>query len=101
MSTSVKPRSVPFFNYRGAFTEIEASLMDTIRDVVRRGAFILQKDLVDFEQAIADYLGVKYAFGVGNATDGLLFAFRAADQEPGAEEIFASHTRVTGPARGH
>jgi dTDP-4-amino-4,6-dideoxygalactose transaminase len=101
MTTSVEPRNVPFFNYRGAFTEIEAALMDTIRDVVHRGAFILQKDLTEFERAIADYLGVKHAFGVGNATDGLLFAFRAAGLKPGDEVIFPSHTMVAGPAAVH
>lgn len=101
MSTTVEPRSVPFFNYRGAFTEIESSLMETIRDVINRGAFILQKDLADFETAIARYLGVKHAFGVGNATDGLLFAFRAAGLEPGDEVIFPSHTMVAGPAAVH
>ena len=83
MSTDVVAREIPFFNYRGAFASIEGPLMEIIRDVIRRGAFIMQKDLVEFEQACASYLGVKYAFGVGNATDGLYFAFKAAGLQPG------------------
>lgn len=101
MSTSATARQVPFFNYRGAFSAIERPLMETITDVIHRGAFILQKDLVEFEQAIAKYLGVKHAIGVGNATDGLYFALRAAGLQPGDEVIFPSHTMVAGPAAVH
>jgi hypothetical protein len=94
-------REIPFFNYRGAFASMETELMDTIRDVVRRGAFIMQKDLTDFERACAQYLGVKHAFGVGNATDGLIIAFRSAGLQPGDEVIFPSHTMVASPASVH
>ena len=45
-------------------------------------------DLAEFEKAMANYLGVRYALGVGNATDGLLFAFRAAGLQAGDEVIF-------------
>jgi dTDP-4-amino-4,6-dideoxygalactose transaminase len=98
MTAASETRSVPFFNYRGAFTAIEEPLFATIRDVVHRGAFILQRDLVEFESAIAGYIGVKHALGVGNATDGLLYAFRGAGIQPGDEVIFPSHEMVAGPA---
>jgi dTDP-4-amino-4,6-dideoxygalactose transaminase len=101
MSTAVTTRDVPFFNYRGAFGAIEVPLMETITDVIHRGAFIMQKDLTEFERAIASYLGVKHALGVGNATDGLYFAFKAAGLQPRDEVIFPSHTMVAGPAAVH
>jgi len=91
-------RNVPFFNYKGAFTAIEAELIEIVRDVIHRGAFIQQRDLEEFEKHLADYLGVKHAIGVGNATDGLIMAWRAVDLEPGAEVIFPSHTMVASPA---
>jgi len=94
-------REIPFFNYRGAFGAIERELFATIEDVVRRGAFIMQRDLADFELAVARYLGVRHAFGVGNATDGLIIAFRAAGLMPGDEVIFPSHTMVASPASVH
>ncbi|MBM3493814.1 MAG: DegT/DnrJ/EryC1/StrS family aminotransferase [Armatimonadetes bacterium] len=99
--TAAAQREVPFFNYRGAFSAMENELFDTMRDVVRRGAFILQRDLAEFEEAVAAYLGVKHALGVGNATDGLVFAFRAAGLQPGDEVIFPSHEMVAGPAAVH
>jgi dTDP-4-amino-4,6-dideoxygalactose transaminase len=69
--------------------------------VIGRGAFIMQKDLLDFEAAIASYLGVKNAIGVGNATDGLLYAFHACGIQSGDEVIFPSHEMVAGPAAVH
>ena len=87
-------RNVPFFNYPYVFTSNEEKFLSIIRDVGRRGAFILQKDLEEFENNIAKYVGAKYAVGVGNATDGLHLALRAAGIGPGDEVIFCSHTMV-------
>jgi len=89
---------VPFFNYQAAFSGRESAFLDLIRNVIRRGAFILQQDLADFEAHLAAYLGVRHAIGVGNATDGLHMAFRAAGIGPGDEVIFPSHTMVASPA---
>lgn len=96
-STLAKP-SIPFFNYRGAFAAREEEFVEIFRDILHRGAFIQQRDLAEFEDALARYLGVSHAFGVGNATDGLIFCFRAAGIKPGDEVIFPSHTMVASPA---
>ncbi len=91
-------RSIPFFNYREAFASEEATYLDIVRDVMRRGAFIMQKDLVEFEERLAAYLGVKHAIGVANATDGLILACRIVGFGPGDEVIFPSHTMVASPS---
>jgi dTDP-4-amino-4,6-dideoxygalactose transaminase len=98
MTTTLAPRAVPFFNYRGAFAAEEEAYVAIFRDVLRRGAFIQQQDLVEFETRLAQYLGVRHAIGVGNATDGLLMSFRAAGLTPGDEVVFPSHTMVASPA---
>jgi dTDP-4-amino-4,6-dideoxygalactose transaminase len=85
---------VPFFNYRATFQGIEEQLVDALRDVVSRGAYIQQQDLADFEAHIAEYLGVKHCIGVGNATDGLMMLWRAVGLDPGDEVIVPSHTMV-------
>lgn len=100
-TTPASLRDVPFFNYRGAFGSLGEPLIDVIRDVINRGAFIMQKDLVEFEEAVAAFLGVKHVFGVGNATDGLILSFRAAGLMPGDEVIFPAHTMVASPASVH
>ena len=98
MTASATTRSIPFFNYKEAFAAQEAEYVEIFRDVLRRGAFIQQKDLAQFEQNLARYLGVKHAIGVGNATDALVFAWKAAGLQPGDEVIFPSHTMVASPA---
>lgn len=90
--------SIPFFNYRGAFAAREEEFVDIIRDILRRGAFIQQRDLAEFEDALARYLGVSHALGVANATDGLIIALKAVGIKPGDEVIFPSHTMVASPA---
>jgi dTDP-4-amino-4,6-dideoxygalactose transaminase len=92
---------VPFFDYRQLFLSEEQELTAIFRDVGRRGAFVLQEDLARFERNLAAYLGVKYALGVGNATDALLLALRAAGIGPGDEVIFCSHTMVATAAAIH
>ena len=78
MTSAELTRSIPFFNYKGAFSSQEEEYVRIFRDILRRGAFIQQSDLADFERHLAAYLGVKHAFGVGNATDGLIMAWRAS-----------------------
>ncbi|HXK43342.1 MAG TPA: DegT/DnrJ/EryC1/StrS family aminotransferase [Anaerolineae bacterium] len=92
---------VPFFNYPYVFTSCEEDFVSIFRDVGRRGAFIMQRDLHDFEQHLAEYTGAKYALGVANATDGLHIALRAAGIGPGDEVIFSSHTMVATAAAIH
>lgn len=67
-------------------------------EVLRRGAFIMQKELFEFEEAIAEYIGVKHCIGMANCTDALEIALRAANIGPGDEVIFPSHTFVATPA---
>ena len=94
-------RAVPFFSYPSVFTAHEEEFVSTFREVGRRGAFILQKQLAAFERNLAGFLRARYALGVGNATDGLLFALRAAGIGPGDEVILSSHTMVATAAAVH
>ena len=101
MTATLTTRKIPFFNYPALFAADEQALVEIFTDVGRRGAFILQRDLEQFEQNAATYVGAKYALGVGNATDGLLLAMRAAGIGPGDEVIFSSHTMVATAAPIH
>ena len=64
-------RSVPFFNYQHTFLSEREGLIRLIDDVASRGAFIMQRDLVEFEPTSPEFVGARYALGVANATDGL------------------------------
>ena len=87
-------RNIPFFDYPSVFASEEDKLIDIIRGVGRRGAFIAQEELEGFERRLADYVGARYAIGVGNGTDGLELALRAGGIQPGDEVILCSHTML-------
>ncbi|MEX0691085.1 MAG: DegT/DnrJ/EryC1/StrS family aminotransferase [Gemmatimonadales bacterium] len=94
-------RDIPFFNYRKAFADQRDAFTATFHDVLARGAYILQRDMLDFEMHLGAYVGASHALGVGNATDGLHFLWRAAGLRPGDEVILPSHTMVATAAAIH
>jgi dTDP-4-amino-4,6-dideoxygalactose transaminase len=94
-------RTIPFFDYKIFAKKYNQVLANTFQDVINRGAFILQKDLEDFENKIAGYLNVKHAIGVANCTDGLMLALRAVGIKEGDEVILPSHTFVATAAAVH
>ncbi len=93
--------AIPFFNYPAMFKRDEDKIMSVLRDVLGRGAFILQKDLEEFEGNLRDYLGVKYAFGVADGTNALILGLKAAGIGPGDEVIVPSHTYIASAASIH
>lgn len=99
--TPLTQRSVPFFNYPQVFTSHESEFVAIIREVGRRGAFIMQRDLAEFERNLAQFLGARHALGVANATDGLIVSLRAAGLQSGDEVILSSHTMIATAAAIH
>ncbi len=93
--------SIPFFNYPALFERDEESFMGILRDVLRRGAFILQQDLAEFEAALGDRLGVKYAIGVADGTNALILGLKALGVGSGDEVIVPSHTYIASAASIH
>jgi dTDP-4-amino-4,6-dideoxygalactose transaminase len=68
---------------------------------MRRGAYILQNDLQEFEKQLAAFTGARYALGVGNGTDSLHIILRALGIGPGDEVIVPSHTYIASAASIH
>jgi dTDP-4-amino-4,6-dideoxygalactose transaminase len=85
---------VPFFEYPRLFKDSREDLLRVIEDVGNRGAYILQKDVSEFEETLANYTGTKYAIGVGNATDALEIAWSSIGLNRGDEVIISSHTML-------
>ncbi|OGQ07235.1 MAG: cell wall biogenesis protein [Deltaproteobacteria bacterium RIFCSPLOWO2_12_FULL_40_28] len=94
-------KNIPFFKYSAVYAENKKAYTKVLEDVLERGAFILQRDLSEFEKNLAEYLGQKYAFGIANATDGLMMALRLAGLKAGDEVILPSHTFVATAAAVH
>lgn len=94
-------KQIPFFNYPALFAKEEKDLMPIINDVLKRGAYIMQKDLFEFEENLAKYLGVKHCIGVADGTIALMMGLRAAGVKEGDEVIVPSHTFVATAAAAH
>ena len=85
---------VPFFDYTRLYSDHKDQYTQIFDDVCSRGAYIMQKDLVEFETSLSKYTGSKYAVGVANATDGLELCWMAIGLRPGDEVIVSSHTML-------
>lgn len=94
--------NIPFFNYNALFSaQKEEEIMEVIRDVLSRGAYILQADLHDFENNLKTFLGVRHVFGVADGTNALILGLRAVGVGPGDEVILPSHTYIASAAAVH
>ncbi len=87
-------RAIPFFNYPALFKENEEEFVRIFRDVCGRGAYIMQKDLVEFEAAIAKFLNVKHVIGTSDGTNAIMIGLMAIGVRPGDEVIVSSHTYI-------
>lgn len=94
MTATTATRSIPFFNYPKLYAEREEEYIATIRDVLSRGAYIMQNDLAEFEESLAKLIGVKHAIGVADGTNAIILGLKAAGVEAGDEVILPSHTFV-------
>ncbi len=92
---------IPFFPYPALFAEARAEFTQAFEAVCSRGAFIMQRELVEFEAELAAYLGVKHALGVADGSVALVIALRASGLQAGDEVIVPSHTFVASAAAVH
>ena len=77
---------------RREYTPISSEIEDAIERVVRRGWFVLGEEVKRFEAEWAAYCGVSHAVGVGNGTDAIHLALRAAGVGPGDQVIVPALT---------
>jgi len=94
-------QKIPFFNYPALFAQREEEYLEVVNNVLRKGAYIMQEELFDFEDKLASYLGVNHAIGVADGTMALLMSLMAAGVGEGDEVIVPSHTFVASAAAIH
>ncbi|MHB1536941.1 MAG: DegT/DnrJ/EryC1/StrS family aminotransferase [Solirubrobacteraceae bacterium] len=81
---------IPLFDTTTPLEPLGDELNAAVATVLRHGRYILGPEVGEFEREFADYIGVGHAVGVGNGTDALTIALRAAGVEPGDEVIVPS-----------
>ena len=68
--------------------------MKAMDDVLSRADLILRKDVEEFENNMADFVGTKYAVGLNSGTDTMFLSLKALGIGSGDEVITVSHTFV-------
>lgn len=87
-------RIIPFFDYPSVYKSKKEDFITCFDEVCSRGAFIMQKDLKNFETHLSAFCGANYAIGVGNATDALEILLQVNGIDRQDEVIFCSHTMI-------
>ena len=84
------PQCNPHASYEAQKDRIDAA----IARVMAQGRYILGPEVEAFEGEFARFCGTAHALGVGNGTDALAMALRAAGVAPGDAVATVSHTAV-------
>lgn len=92
--TTDKPEIIPVASPRAENYPLMEQINNAFHRVFKSGSYILGNEVRLFEKEFADYLGVKYAIGVGNGTDAVTIALSAAGVSSGDEVITVSHSAV-------
>ncbi len=76
-----------FIDLKTQSSRIEARLFERFKSIMTRGAFIMGSEVIELENILAEFVGVKHALAVASGTDALLIALMALDIGPGDEII--------------
>ena len=85
---------IPISDLSRQYGSIRREAEKAISGVFRDSWFILGKQVENFENEFADYVGVKHAVGVGSGTEALHLALVAAGVKSGDEVITVPNTAV-------
>lgn len=85
---------VPFLDLAPQYREIEKDFKIGLREVIRRGDFILGKGLLEFEKEFARYCQRKFAVGVNSGTDALFLGLLSLGIKAGDEVIVPVFTYI-------
>ncbi|HEU4388094.1 MAG TPA: DegT/DnrJ/EryC1/StrS family aminotransferase, partial [Blastocatellia bacterium] len=85
---------IPLVDLKAQYAAIKPEIDSAIQRVVDNTAFILGKEVADFERDFAAFVGAKGAVGVASGTSALHLALLAVGVGPGDEVITTAHTFI-------
>lgn len=83
---------IPLVDLKAQYKSIQPEIDEAIQRVIDNTAFIMGKEVADFEAAFADYCGVKHAIGVSSGTGALFLTLLGYDIGRGDEVITTPFT---------
>jgi dTDP-4-amino-4,6-dideoxygalactose transaminase len=85
---------IPLVDLRAQHRRVAAEVERGFARVLGEAAFVLGRDVAEFEQAYARFSGVAHCIGVANGTEALELALRGAGIGPGDEVILPANSFV-------
>jgi dTDP-4-amino-4,6-dideoxygalactose transaminase len=86
--------AIPLVDLQAAHQEVAGEVRAGFDRVLAATAFVGGAEVGEFEREFAAFSGTRHCVGVGNGTDALEFALRAADLPPGSGVILPANTFV-------
>lgn len=85
---------VKMFDVAGDHGDIKTDIIETFRDTLSTGEYILGREVRALEEAFAAYIGVKYAIGVGSGNDAIKIGGLACGLKTGDRFITTPNTYI-------
>lgn len=85
---------VPFLNLSQSFSVIQDEVLQRMTTVLFKANYIHGKEVTEFEQHFASYIGMKHCIGVANGTDALELAVQSLDYPNDSEIIVQGNTYI-------
>ncbi|WP_291632826.1 DegT/DnrJ/EryC1/StrS aminotransferase family protein [Clostridium sp.] len=83
---------VKFYTPTREYQEKKSEFDNAVLGLMERGVSMLGKEVTDFEEAVKEFTGAKYAIGVASGTDGLVMASDMLGFKEGKEVITSPFT---------
>ena len=72
-----------FIDLKAQYQHLKSKIDKRIQTVLEHGHYIMGPEVQEFEEKLAEYVGVKHAITCGNGTDALTLAMMVLDVKPG------------------
>jgi UDP-2-acetamido-2-deoxy-ribo-hexuluronate aminotransferase len=88
-------KKISMVDLHGQYLQIKPEIDQAIQRVLDSAIFVKGAEVKEFENELADYLGVKYVIACGNGTDALQICLMALGLKPGDEVITPNFTFIS------
>ena len=85
---------VKFTDFKKEFLSLERDLINSFKNIGRKGNYILGEDLKIFENKVKKILDAKYVVGVGNWTEGMVMVCKALNFRQNDEIITVANSFI-------
>lgn len=86
--------NIPFVSFKPMEEELKDELREAFERVLSNSYYIRGQECENFEEAFANYCGVRYCVGAGNGLDAIMLILKALEIGPGDEVIVPSNTYI-------